>query len=105
MGTHQNNGKTTTTKTKAKPRKRLPWETDLTGEGDASWAEVSETLVADTIVAACAGGASVQFTMSRDGGTLGVRVYDEKMPKKTVWARHGGEIEEVLEKIITHFSS
>lgn len=105
MGTHQNNTKPKRKSTAPERVSALPWEA-IDAEGErADWGEIAEELIADVVQVVCSRGHSVQFTVTRDGGALGVRVYDEQMPKKTVWAHGIEDVNDMLEKIVNHYSA
>lgn len=76
-----------------------PWQSKTEPEPQASWDEVDSLLVAYVVVATTGAGASVQFTQSRDGGTLGVRVYDDSIKTKTEWERPDEGLSDLLYRI------
>lgn len=83
--------------------KAPPWAEKSTAADRVSWADIDGLLIAYVVTATVEGGASVQFTLSRDGGSLGVRIYDEAFDTKTEWVRPGEGAEELLFKIADHF--
>jgi hypothetical protein len=77
----------------------LPWAGNVeTPEAD-SWDDVEGYLIAYVVQAVGGAGGSVQFTVTRDGGALGVRVYDDAIATRTEWARVGDGLEDLLYRI------
>lgn len=104
MGWQDNQAQEKKDKRKGGKRKAAPWAEGESRQDAVRWREVEEMLVAYVVDAACQSDASVQFTRSRDGGALGVRVYDEAFIPRTQWGRPGGEIEDILRQIGDHYS-
>jgi hypothetical protein len=88
---------------KPQTQARLPWEGERENNGALSWDVVDDEVILNAIVTACAHGGSIQFTASRDRGALGVRVYDDALPTKTVWAEDEDKAVAVLQAIIDHY--
>ena len=96
MGIHDNARIEKKDKQRAKKQLPLPWESKGTEQEPVSWTAVDPHLIAYVVGATCSASASVQFTISRDQGSLGFRVYDDALETKTAWYRPGEGLEDVL---------
>ena len=88
-----------------KREKKAPWAHVGDSADAVSWDSVDPVLIVAVVATVCSAGASIQFTRTRDGGALGVRVYDDEIAAKTVWARPGGELDRVLETIRNYYAA
>lgn len=80
-----------------------PWAEEKVEQDKVSWSDVDGLLIAYLVTATSEGGASVQFTLARDGGALGVRIYDEAFETRTEWVRPGENAEELMFQIADYF--
>lgn len=104
MAIHDNNRLEKRDKSRGKGKETAPWERDAKGDGAVTWSDVDSDLLRATTAAVCAAGASIQLTRTRDGGSLGVRIYDDALEVKTVWERPGEGLEALLETIRQYYA-
>lgn len=84
---------------KSRNKLATPWTRREDPESTQSWSDIDALLIAYVVRAVSGGGGSVQFTRTRDGGALGVRVYDDKLKTSTEWSRVGEGLEELLYRL------
>ena len=77
----------------------MPWESGGNAADPQRWEDVEGLLIAYVVQAVGGAGGSVQFTVAKDLGALGVRVYDDGVKTRTVWGRVGEDIEELMFRI------
>lgn len=105
MSVAKNQKQAKTSPRKKTPQEALPWDETKQDGTDYAWTDVGEEVLINVIEVVCGSGNSLQFTVSRDGGQLGIRVYDHELATKTVWASGNGDMDRVLENIIAHYTS
>ena len=82
----------------------IPWKSQATASDKQSWGDVEAELIAYVVRAVGGAGGSAQFTITQDGGALGIRVYHDGHKTKTVWLRLGEGLEEELMHIGDYYS-
>jgi len=90
-------------KARSKKLSKTPWAAPSAKGKEVNWEAVDGFLLASMIDAVCRAGASVQLTRTKDGGSLGVRVYDDGMEIKTEWERPDEGLEALLEAIRDYY--
>lgn len=103
MGIHENARLEKRDKARAKREAAPPWSASPTGEGAVSWLEADMRALHSLVATVCDQGCSVQLTRTRDGGALGIRVYDDALEAKTVWARPGTELTDLISAITKYY--
>lgn len=88
---------------KRKRERPLPWAADESSGELQDWESVDPLLIAYVVASVGGGGGSVQFTVARDGGALGVRVYVDGAKPKTQWGRLNDDLEEQMFAIADYF--
>jgi len=104
MGIAKNSKLEARDKSKKIEQQRLPWEKDTGTPSVCTWDEIDALLVAYVVCAVGNAGGSAQFTGSRDGGALGIRVYHDDAKSRTVWGQPGEGLEDTLFAIADYYA-
>ena len=103
MSIHDNQEIEARDKRRGKKKTTPPWRAQGSTQDAQDWADVDPLLIAYVVAAVSGAGGSVQFTRTRDGGALGVRVYDDSIKTATEWGRAGEGLEDLLYLVADHY--